>query len=153
MIVFRLAKTKFCRDLSGKDAEKAGGRWNSRGMAMVYTSESRALCTAEIAVHMPLGILPDDFQLVSILIPDTIRIYEMVVGNLSSNWGSIPHSGTTQELGDTFIRENKFAVMKVPSAVVPGDSNYLINPDHPDAKKIQIVKEELFVFDKRMFFR
>ena len=151
MIVFRLTKTKFSRDLSDKGAEKSGGRWNSRGVYMLYTSESRALCTAEIAVHVPLGILPDDYQLVSILIPDTIQVYEMVLKNLSSDWRSIPHSGTTQELGDAFIRKNKFAIMRVPSAVVPGDSNYLINPNHPDAKKIQIVNVEPFEFDKRMF--
>lgn len=153
MIVYRLAKTAYSHDLSGKGAQKAGGRWNSRGVAMVYTSESRALCTAEIAVHTPLGILPDDYQLITIEIPDQIKIFKILPQNLAPEWKSIPHSGKTQELGDTFIKAGKFVVMKAPSAVVPGDSNYLINPDHPDAKMIQIVKVEPFTFDQRMFLK
>ena len=70
MIVFRLSKAQFANDLSGKGAELVGGRWNSRGNAMLYTSQSIALCVTEIAVHVPLGILPKDFQLVHIEIPD-----------------------------------------------------------------------------------
>lgn len=153
MIVYRLAKTIYSHDLSSKGAQKAGGRWNSRGIAMVYTSESRALCTAEIAVHTPLGILPDDYQLITIEIPDHIKIFKILLQKLAPEWKSIPHSGKTQELGDAFINEKKYAVMKAPSAVVQGDSNYLINPDHPDAKMIQIVKVEPFTFDQRMFLK
>lgn len=153
MIVYRLTKEIYSSDLSGKGAEKAGGRWNSRGVAMVYTSESRALCTAEIAVHTPLGVLPKDYQLIAIEIPDGIKIREILPNELSADWNSIPHSGKTQDLGDFFIRDNEFAVMKVPSAVVQGDSNYLINPKHRDAEKIQILKIEPFIFDQRMFIR
>ena len=153
MIVFRLAKSKYSRDLSGKGAEKTGGRWNSKGVTMVYTSESRALCTAEIAVHIPLGIMPKDFELISVEIPDSIKIFELSVNDLPKDWNSIPHSGKTQKLGDKFIRENKHAVMKVPSAVVQGDFNYLINSDHEDAKNVKIIKLESFVFDQRLFLR
>lgn len=153
MIVFRLAKSKYSGDLSGKGAEKTGGRWNSKGTALVYTSESRALCTAEIAVHTQLGILPKEFVLVTIEIPDELKIHELSIKHLPSDWNSIPHSGTTQELGDTFVKVNNFAVMKVPSAVVPGDFNYLINPDHPDSNKIKIMKKETFSFDQRLFLK
>ena len=153
MIVYRLAKSKYSRDLSGRGAEKTGGRWNSKSIAMVYTSESRALCTAEIAVHIPLGIMPKDFELISVEISDSIKIFELSMNELPKDWNSIPHSGKTQELGDKFVRENKHAVMKVPSAVVPGDYNYLINSNHEDAKKVKIIKIESFVFDQRMFLR
>ena len=70
MIVYRLTKAKYSHDRSGKGAEKTGGRWNSKGIPVVYTSESRALCTSEIAVHTPLGILPHDYMLITIEIPD-----------------------------------------------------------------------------------
>ena len=153
MIVFRLSKSKYSNDLSGKGAEKSGGRWNSRGTAMVYTSESRALCTTEVAVHTPLGILPKDYVLVSIKIPDDIKIQTLSVKTLPSDWNSIPHSGTTQDLGDLFVGANNLAVMKVPSAVVPGDFNFLFNPVHPDSSKIKITKTEAFSFDKRMFLK
>jgi len=152
MIVFRLARSKYRNDLSGKGAEKTGGRWNSKGVALVYTSESRALCTTEIAVHTPLGILPKDFELITIEIPDSIKFLELKPIDLPADWKSILHSGTTQELGDGFVKENKYAVLKVPSAVVQGDFNYLINPRHVNAKKIKIIKVERFAFDDRMFF-
>jgi len=153
MIVYRISKSKYSNDLVGRGAEKTGGRWNSKGVAMVYTSESRALCTAEIAVHIPLGIMPKDFKLITVEIPDSIKIFELSENDLPKDWNSIPHSGKTQELGDKFIRENKHTVMKVPSAVVQGDFNYLINSNHEDAKNVKIIKLESFVFDQRMFLR
>lgn len=153
MIVYRLSKAKYSHDLSGKGAEKTGGRWNSKRVSMVYTSESRALCTAEIAVHTPLGIIPKDYSLTSIYIPNTIRIKTISINDLPLDWKSIPHSGNTQDLGDQFIRENKYAVLKVPSAVVLGDHNYLINPNHKDSEKIIIKSVEPFAFDKRLFLK
>lgn len=153
MIVFRLSKSKYSKDLSGRGAEKSGGRWNSKGTVMVYTSESRALCTTEIAVHTQLGILPKDYVLVSIKIPDDLKTHTLNLKGIPDDWNSIPNSGSTQDLGDHFVRANNFAVMKVPSAVVPGDFNYLINPFHPDSSKIKITKTEIFSFDKRMFLK
>ena len=153
MIVFRLSKSKYSHDLSGLGAEKTGRRWNSRGVALVYTSDSRALCTTEIAVHTPLGILPKDYELITIEIPDSIKIFDLNHKVLSSDWKSIPHSGTTQELGDRFVKENKYAVFKVPSAVVHGDFNYLINPKHKEFHKVKILKTEKFGFDDRLFLK
>ncbi len=151
MIVYRLAKERFKNYLSGKGAEIAGGRWNSKGVAVLYTSESRALCTTEIAVHTPLGILPDDFYLITIDIPDNIEIKEIKVTQLPENWKNIPHINDTQQTGNKFIKEKKFLVLKVPSAVVQGDYNYLLNPAHKDFEKIKIKKTEKFEFDKRLF--
>jgi RES domain-containing protein len=150
MIVFRLSKTKFARDLSGKGAEIAGGRWNSKGIAVVYAGASRALCTTEIAVHTPLGNIPDDYQIVSIKIPDT-KIYELQESRLPKGWKAFPHSSATQKIGDQFVQENKFLVMRVPSAVVQGDFNYIINPRHVDFQKVKIVNTQAFNFDKRLF--
>jgi RES domain-containing protein len=66
MNVYRLSKAIHANDLSGKGAEKNGGRWNSHGLPMIYTSQSRALCIAEVAVHLPMGILPEDYRLITI---------------------------------------------------------------------------------------
>ena len=153
MIVFRLSKLKFANDLSGKGAEKSGGRWNSQGTALVYTSESRALCTTEIAVHTPLGNLPFDYQLISIEISDDIQIKELAAGELSGSWNSIPHSHSTQEIGDKFVAEGKFLILKVPSVVVPGDYNYLLNPSHPEFYKVKIISIQPFNFDERLFIK
>lgn len=153
MIVYRLSKSKFAADLSGKGAEKSGGRWNSKGTALVYTSESRALCTTEIAVHTPLGNLPTDYKLVSIEIPDQIHIQETEMNQLSKDWKSIPHSHSTQEIGDTFVTDGIFPVLKVPSAVVQDEYNYLINPSHPESHLITIKLIDDFSFDERLFVR
>lgn len=152
MIVYRLSKSAYSDDLSGKGAEKSGGRWNSKGVAMVYTSASRALCTAEVAVHVPLGIVPAGYELVTIEIPDD-SVTEAGIKDLPGDWQSFPHPGSTQKLGDRFVREGKFLVLKVPSVVVQGENNFLINPKHKSAAKVRVVSREPFMFDKRLFIK
>ena len=150
MIVYRLSKSKYAHDLSGKGAEKYGGRWNSRGVPMIYTSGSRALCILEIAVHTPLGNLPTDYCLISIDIPEDC-ISELEAAKLPNAWNSSPHGHKTQVMGDAFAAECAQLVFKVPAAVVQGEFNYLINPLHPDFRNVKIVKVEEFNFDKRLF--
>lgn len=152
MIVYRLTKSKYANDLSGRGAALSGGRWNSKGIAMLYTSESRALCTAELAVHTAMGNLPTDYVLVTIYIPEDITIEEINKNQLTPDWKSFPHPDSTQRSGDHFVRDNRTPVLKVPSAVVPGDYNYLINPAHGDAQKLRIIKTEPFGFDGRLFY-
>lgn len=151
MIVFRLCRSKYKNDLSGIGAQKSGGRWNSKGTSMIYTSETRALCTAEIAVHTPLGIIPADYCLVTIDIPDGVRIYTLGTDSLPEDWNQFPYPDVIQKTGDAFIREEKYAAIKVPSAVVQGEFNYLLNPAHKDMKKIKVIRIETFRFDERLF--
>jgi RES domain-containing protein len=153
MIVFRLSKSKFANDLSGKGAEKSGGRWNSKGTALVYTSESRALCTTEIAVHTPLGNLPLDYQLISIEIPENVHIQELASADLPADWKSIPHVYSTQAIGDKFVADGIYPVLKVPSAVVQDEFNFLINPAHTESHFVRIKIIEPFNFDERLFIR
>lgn len=153
MIVYRLSKKVYASDLSGKGAELCGGRWNSRGMAMLYTCESRALCTTEIAVHTPLGILPTDFYIISIEIPASIKIKILANEELNEGWDIFPHSAITQKIGDNFLQENKYCVLKVPSAIVQDEYNYLLNPKHKDFNKIKIKNSKPFQFDKRLFIK
>ena len=150
MIVFRLSKEQFAQDLSGKGVELVGGRWNSRGNAMLYTSQSIALCVTEIAVHVPLGILPKDYQLIHIEIPENDFLE---IKRLPKDWQSFPHSNSTQMIGDKFLKEHKHLVFKVPSAAVQGEFNFLINPRHKNFNQIKIVKIENFNFDERLFKR
>lgn len=153
MIVFRLSKGLYRNDLSGKGAELVGARWNSIGVPMVYAAASRALCTVEVAVHLPLRIIPTDYWLVSIEIPDDLHIEALDEASLPSHWKSFPYSNNTQKIGDTFILENKGAVLKVPSAVVQDEFNFLLNPRHREFSRIKIVDTEPFEFDKRLFIR
>ncbi len=150
MIVFRLCKSIYAHDLSGRGAEQFGGRWNSKGTPMIYTGQSRALSTVEIAVHTPLGNLPNDYVLVTIEVPDNLHT-KLEEITLPPDWQSFPHSDATQKIGDQFIRDGVFLMMEVPSAVVQGEYNYLINPNHPEFRKVKISKIEKFTFDERLF--
>lgn len=151
MKVYRLAKEKYAEDLSGKGAELAGARWNSKGTPMLYTSQSRALCLVEIAVHMPVGNIPADYFMIEIEIPDDLEITMVSEEMLSKDWNSLPHSQFTQNIGDKFISQNEILVMQVPSAVVQGDYNYLINPRHRLFNQIKIISKSPFSFDERLF--
>lgn len=153
MKVFRLCRSKFASDLSGKGAEIAGGRWNSKGTAMLYTSQSVALCTVEIAVHTPLGNIPTDYTLVTLEIPDDLPLEELTSGDLPVDWKALPHSHSTQLIGDGFVSAGKNAILKVPSAVIPGEYNFLVNPSHPESNRIQVITTEPYEFDSRLFVR
>lgn len=150
MIVYRLTKEKYKKELSGKGAELSGGRWNNRGRKVIYTGESRALCTTEIAVHTPLGIMPTNYYLQSIEIPK-VEVKEILPRELETNWRNFPHEISTKLIGDKLIDENKFLVIKVPSAVIQDEFNYLINPLHKHYSKVKLLKVEEFKFDKRLF--
>jgi RES domain-containing protein len=151
MIVYRLSKRAYVDDLSGKGAAIAGGRWNSKERKVLYTSESRALCMAEIAVHTPLGIIPTDYYLSSVFIPDDIEVYRVNPERLPKNWKEYPPIQVTKKIGDNFLISNNYLVMKVPSAVVQGDWNYFVNPEHPRFSEVKVMRKEKFDFDKRMF--
>lgn len=151
MRVFRLSRKKYADDLSGKGAAMFGNRWNSKGIEMLYTAESRALAMAEVVVHLSLASLPDDYMMIEIEIPDSIVVANLMPQQLDSNWNSNPPRSQTQALGDKFIHSKKNCVLKVPSAVVKGDFNYLLNPNHQDIKKIKIIEVTKFPFDERIF--
>jgi len=151
MQIFRLSRKKYASELSGIGASKSGNRWNSKGTEIIYCAASRALAMAEVSVHISLIMLPKDFMMLEINIPKSITAQVLSEKELPSNWNDFPHTYKTQKLGDLFITNNVYCILKVPSAVVKGDYNYLINPHHRDFKKIKISKMYKFPFDRRLF--
>lgn len=151
MEVFRLARKKYPVELSGKGASISGARWNSKGTEIIYCAQNRALAMAEVLVHLSLATLPYDFVMLSIDIPDSISLEVLDLNKLSIDWNVFPCTFETPFLGDDFIRRNEACVLKVPSAVVKGDFNFLINPYHADFTKIKITEQVNFPFDKRIF--
>ena len=129
----------------------SGNRWNSKGTEIVYCAESRALAMAQVAVHLSLAMLPDDFVMVEIEIPASVSVTSLLLNELPDTWNSFPHQLQTQKISDDFILRKKACVLKVPSAVVPGDFNFLINWSHPHFSTIKIVAQDDFPFDKRIF--
>ena len=150
MIAYRLTKSKYKNDISGIGAEMYGGRWNSKGVRMLYTSQSRALCATEVAVHVPFGIVPEDYFLQTILFPEGSMI-EVAIDALPDKWNRFPHISETKEVGDAFVNSGKLLVLKAPSAVIQDEFNYLLNPLHPLFREVIIQSIEPFRFDRRLF--
>lgn len=151
MEVFRLSREQYVNPLSGKGAAIKGARWNSIGVELIYTASNRSLAMAEVAVHFTLATLPDDYMMVTIYIPDSIKIKNILEKALSADWKNFPHSPSTQKFGDDFVFKNEYCLLRVPSVVTKGDYNILINPNHIDFGKIKIIGIEKFPFDKRIF--
>lgn len=152
MRVYRIEREKYLNTtLKGFGAASTEGyRWNSPNTYLVYTAESRALATLEVSVHLDFSEdLPLDRFYVEIDIPDDIDILELRTEDLPENWDIKPPSLETQYIGDDFVKDNEAAVLKVPSSIVPPEYNYLINPNHPGAKKITVVSYKQLTFDER----
>lgn len=151
MEVYRLSREKYSSDLSGLGAALKGARWNSIGIKMVYTANNRSLAMAEVAVHFTLATLPKDYVIMTLYIPDDTSLQKLNIGDLPENWNVFPHPAATQSIGDKFITENKSCILQIPSVVTPGDYNILMNPNHPEFKRIKIITVENFPFDFRLF--
>lgn len=151
MEVFRLSRERYADSLSGAGAAIKGGRWNSIGFELIYAAGNRSLAMAEVAVHLTLATLPDDYVMATVNIPDDLEIQDILENELPRNWNAFPHPSSTQKLGDEFILQGKCCVAKIPSVVTKGDFNFLINPNHKDFKKISISETEKFPFDRRIF--
>jgi RES domain-containing protein len=149
MILYRIANCNYAGDLTGTGTRLYGGRWNSEGKPMLYTASSRALAVLEVLVHLPPLLVPDNFCLVEIEIPED-NIYVLNPALLPANWREIPPPVTLRQLGDEFLKKRECLAMKVPSSIVPAEYNYLINPLHPAAWAIKLTNTEAFSFDERL---
>ena len=148
MIVWRLARLAHPK-LDGEGARLAGGRWNSRGRAAVYASSRLSLAALELLVHTDVPLVPADLVAFEVEIPDTLEIESVALADLPKDWRLPGHPGC-RAIGDTWLAEERTAVLRVPSAVVPEESNYIINPGHRTAKAIQVVGRRKFAFDSRL---
>jgi RES domain-containing protein len=147
MIIYRLATSEFADDLSGEGAKIYGGRWNPVGLAAVYISEFISLSILEILVRANKFTSPDFYTLLSIQIPESSTV-TIELKKLKSEWqNSIEY---TRSIGEEFLRDNQTLVLKVPSAIVTQEHNFLINPLHKDFKKVKVVNSELLELDKRL---
>ena len=150
MIVFRTCGFSHSDDISGESAKNQHeNRWNSFGVPMLYTSESAALCALEIHEHLPPNCIPDNYRLLEIEIPDDELLY--VDDDFFEDQDWVDDIATTQAIGNYFIKNTEFLIMKVPSAWVFSCWNYLINPNHKDFNKVKIIKNTLFPIEGKLF--
>lgn len=140
-------------DMSGAGAKATGGRWNAKGVPVLYTSESRSLACLETLVHTVSGALPLNRVLVRIDVPDDVWDAAMSFApNDPRNvgWDVEPAGMVTINAGTAWANGGKSALLAVPSIIVPEEMNVLINPAHADAAKIKATKVRKWTYDPRL---
>lgn len=134
---------------TGEGAARRGGRWNRPGVRVVYCAESRALAALEILVNADdtgsLGALT--WICLPALVPQSLI---ETPARFPARWRDYPHSTETQDFGAAWAQERRSVALRVPSAVVAGEFNYLLNPAHPEFKRVKIGAKESFTFDPRL---
>jgi RES domain-containing protein len=142
-------------DLTGAGAKVTGGRWNSKGNAMLYCASTIALANLETVVHLAAGTLPLNRYLVRLDIPDAVWMakQELTYRNAPVGWDALPAGLASIAYGDAWLANSSSAVLCVPSIVVPEEQNILINPSHPDAKLIVATKLRRWEYDPRLSVR
>ena len=147
MEVYRITLAKYAGQLIAPGTE---ARWNSRGYFVIYTAGSRALACLENLVHRDSEGLKNLFKVIVINIPDEVEIIEIPETDFPSNWTKSNNLHQTRQIGNTWLSSLNSCVLKVPSAVIKGEFNFLINPAHPSLSKIKIMALEQFEFDSRL---
>jgi len=151
MTIYRITKKQYASEFNGKGAAIRGNRWNSKGTEVIYCAESRALAFAELSVYLNITMASTHYVMLTIDVPDKLPLFILKDKELPPNWNVYPHIKDTQFIGDRLVQENKFALMKVPSAIVQGDFNYVINPRYKDFELIQVDNIANFPIDERAF--
>jgi RES domain-containing protein len=147
--VWRVAKAKHEDSaFEGLGAKRAGGRWNSAGTRVVYCSSTLSLATLELLVHLKRASALAAYVAFAVDIPED-RIRELEE-RLAKGWDGYPYLAATQELGDRWAEGRLSLALRVPSAILPSESNFLINPLHPDRHQLKIGKPETLRIDRRL---
>ena len=152
MIVWRICKRRYASNsLEGEGARLFGGRWNLPGVPIVYTSETLSLAALELLVHVDPADAPADLVSVSIEVPDDLATNQPI--DLPADWRAVPVPPSTQHYGSEWQARAREPLLRLPSAVVPTEFNRLINPLHPEARRVAIVDVAAFSLDPRLIGR
>lgn len=138
-------------DLSGGGAKITGGRWNSKGVPVVYAATTIALATLETLAHLGDNIAIRNAFLVQVAVPASLWKQRAIitVAELAPTWLAEPYGSTTVALGDAWLQAAKTPLLMVPSVIVPEEYNVLINPAHPAARRGTAGVVRQFVYDPR----
>lgn len=149
MILYRFAHPKFADDLSGTGAKLKGGRWNTVGIPVLYTSSSISLALLEVLVNTGSFEELQLLKLMQLTLPTDAAIYRIDSKHLKKNWHH--DFEYTQWMGSEIMQEKKSLAVSCPSVVVQQESNFLLNPEHKDFSKIRLKEVSDFYFDERLF--
>ena len=126
------------------------GRWHTKGRPVIYTAQSVALAALEVLVNVDKSHVPSDLVQLEIDVPDELSILRIELNQLPANWKSYPAPPALQNLGDNWLVAGVEPVLRVPSAVIPEESNLLLNPQHADARKLKLISKRAFAYDSRL---
>ena len=149
MIVYRLTTGEHINDLSGTGSKLYGGRWNSAGLSALYTTGYISLAVLENLVYLQKYKTPADYHLLTIELPDIRLPVVITKEKLKRTWKD--DLNYSRFMGDEFLKSHQALYLKVPSAIVDQENNFIVNPDHSSAGKIKVISSQAFVFDKRLF--
>lgn len=135
--------------LSGEGSYRRGGRWNPPGLRVVYCADSRSLAVVEVLANLrrPAFLHSQPWVLIKVSVSDDLIERP---ARVPETWRETPYSTGTQAFGAEWVQAQRSVALRVPSAVVPGEFNYLLNPAHPQFVKVKIGKPEPFSFDPRL---
>jgi RES domain-containing protein len=150
--LYRLLRKAYASaPFDGEGAFRYGGRWSSPGTRLSYTSEHQSLAMLEYFVHLDVGDAPDDLVLAVAEVPDDLARERVETTDLPANWRDSAAPPELARLGDEFAQRGENCLLVVPSVLAPNENNWLVNPEHPDYKKIVVRKVEPLSYDPRMF--
>src|SRR5690625_473567 len=150
MVVNRITREEYSNKLTGEGAKKAGGRWNPKGLSVIYTSDTVSLAALEVLVNTPTTRLPKDLVLVSIEIACNIFSKEIAVDQLSKEWRANNSKTVTKQIGREWLKSNESLILKVPPVVIPSEKNILLNPGHENFSKVKVIDVSRFQLDSRL---
>jgi RES domain-containing protein len=148
MEAWRITRARKSKDaFSGEGARLFGGRWNSQGIRMVYAAGSRSLAILEVLAHLTKAAPLNNYVLYRIECDDSLV---QTLSDLPQDWNSEPPTSVSQSIGDAWVRSATHPVLSVPSAIVPEERNYLLNPAHSDFSRIVIEEPVAYRIDPRL---
>jgi RES domain-containing protein len=151
MQIYRIGQTRYANDRKGSGID---ARWNSAGQYVIYTGGSLALsCLEKLAHSSGTSLYAGSFSVTIYQVPESVKIKEIKLSQLEkfdTDWHKVINYPHTQTIGDNWLASRETAVLKVPSAIIDPEYNYLLNSSHPDFDKIKIVSVRPFQFDARL---
>ena len=134
----------------GEGARLYGGRWNFPNTALVYMSGTLSLAVLEYLVHLDTDLIPNNVVSLAADLPTTVSVSTVDIASLPANWDTVINHPDVQTIGTAWVAANSSAILQVPSAIIPAECNFLLNPKHPDFHKITWSSPTPFTFDSRL---
>jgi RES domain-containing protein len=139
--------------LTGIGGLYAAGRWHHKGHPIVYTSATPSLAALEVLVHVDPALAPDNMRLLEIDVPVDIAVEVCDPEQIVADWSVYPAPSELQEFGSQWLASLRSAVLRVPAAVMPVESNFLLNPRHAQFNSVRVIQDLPFSFDSRLLVR